>query len=65
MFLLLVLILVEKCGVSQVIWLPTGFLWAMNDGEVPVVWIVEVARVVDVHLGLVGRSRRGDVGWVK
>jgi len=37
----------------------------MDDGEVPVVWIVEVARVVDVYYGLVGRSRSGGVGRVK
>ena len=37
----------------------------MDDGEVSVVWIVEVARVVDVYHGLVGRSRSGGVGRVE
>jgi len=37
----------------------------MYDGEVPVVWIVEVAGVVDVYNSLVGRSRSGGVGRVK
>ena len=44
---------------------PTGFLWGVDDWEVPVIWIVKVARVVDIYHCLVGRSRGGGVGRVK
>jgi hypothetical protein len=64
-FLLLVFVVVEEGGMSRVVGLPTGFLWGVYNGEVSVVWIVEVARVVDVYHGLVGRSRSGGVGRVE
>lgn len=64
-FLLQVFVVVKWCGMSRVVGLPTGFLWNVHDGEVPVVWIVEVTRVVNVYDSLVGRSRSGGVGRVK
>jgi len=42
-FPLLVFVVVERCNMSGVVGLPTGFLWSMYDWEVSVVWIVKVA----------------------
>ena len=64
-FSLLIFVVVERREVIRIAGLPPRFLRSMDDGEVPVVWIVKVAEMVDIYHSLVGRSRSGGVRRVK